>query len=309
MYFTADTFATVFAISDLHGDVDAAIVLFCDVMRVVQWDQGHQNSWHWISPVPTCVVVCGDVLDRSRGNGQGGPEFGENERQNTLPDDLFLLHMLNHWSDLAAEAGSALIRIIGNHEVFLYDGYASDYGKGVLYDRVERHHNANGDTHLNHRLSFRTPGAAYWDAIWYKGVVALWLQIGEWLFVHAGLTPRAVDALHPHNKAIQILRNWASKSEPSIDRLPAGIVDALQTRCMDVGNPRAGCMARNMLNRWSRVSQHPPATKLVVGHSVQFPNDSETVLVHSHRTDHPTRVIPCQQSPSGWVFSVETWSQ
>ena len=306
MYFTADAFATVFAISDLHGDVDATIVLFCDVLRVVQWDHRNENSWRWVAPVPTCVVVCGDIVDRSRGNGRGGPAFGENVRQNALPDDLFLLHMLNHWSDLATVAGSALIRIIGNHEVFDYDGYASDHGKHLLYDRVERHRKANGDVHLNHRLSFRTPGAAYWNAIWSKGAVALWLQIGEWLFVHAGLTPHAVRALHPHNTAFQTLRIWASGTEKGIDRLPRGIADALQTRTMDAGNPCAGQLARGLLRQWSNISIHPPATKLVVGHSIQTPGPHAAVFVHARRVDHPHRSTGLL---SEWSFSVDTWNQ
>lgn len=109
MYYATDAFAVVFAVADLHGDVDATLTLFCDIMQVVAWNRehtAHTGSWRWVARAPTCVVVCGDVVDRSRGKGRGGPTFGENKHQTALPDDLFLLHLLNHWSALAAAAGS-----------------------------------------------------------------------------------------------------------------------------------------------------------------------------------------------------------
>lgn len=104
MYYAADAFAVVFAVADLHGDVDVAITLFCDIMQVVAWDTPN-SLWRWVARAPTCVVVCGDVVDRSRGKCRGGPAFGENGHQKELPDDLFLLHLLNHWSTLATAAG------------------------------------------------------------------------------------------------------------------------------------------------------------------------------------------------------------
>jgi hypothetical protein len=300
MYYAADVFEVVFAVSDLHGDVELTMTLFGDVMRVVAWDRG---SWRWVAdPVTTCVVVCGDVVDRYRSGGTY-PEKGENVLQTEQPDDLFLLRLLNQWSRLAAAAGGAVIRLIGNHEAFAYPTYASHRSKQLLYDRTERHHAAGGDLDHNHRLSFTTPGAAYWDAIWSDGVVALWVQIGGWLFVHAGLTPAAVRALHPHDRAFRTLREWVSERSPHRS-LPIGIRDALETRTLNTSNGLAGTHTRMLLNDWSRHSGHPTAV-LVVGHCVQsmeafFPTVGHS-LCHAHR------IHRALADRTTWWHSIDTW--
>lgn len=78
------------------------------------------------------MVVCGDVLDRSRGNGAN--KGGENDRQTTFPDDLWVLKLLNRWATLAegAETGCALIRLLGNHDIMYYKGYSSEQGNETL---------------------------------------------------------------------------------------------------------------------------------------------------------------------------------
>jgi hypothetical protein len=330
MYFDADAFSIVFAVGDLHGDVDVAMTLFCDIMQVVAWDMrdNSKGSWRWVARTPTCVVICGDVVDRSRHKGMGGPVFGENCHQSALPDDLFLLHLLNHWSSLATAAGSqhwatppphiqtfelwpsavhsALIRLIGNHEVFAYTDYASTHSKQLLYDKVERHGGFNMDIHHNHRLSFMTPGAVYWNAIWNKGMVCLWLQIGATLFVHAGLTDAAVRALHPHDKAFATLRMWVSN--PDRSRLPRGLRDALETRTLDANNPQAGILTRKLLNAWSHIAMRTTTT-LIVGHSVQsIPGTKIYCGVLHHMRLVMRRPRDASSLTKFWAF-VDTWER
>jgi hypothetical protein len=96
-YYSAAAFPTVYAVGDLHGDVETAITLFRDVLGAVRFIED-TGSWAWTLPSRTAVVVCGDVVDRSRGFRR--TTKGENVSQADLPDDLFLLRLLNEWDTL-----------------------------------------------------------------------------------------------------------------------------------------------------------------------------------------------------------------
>jgi len=112
--YDGDRFDTIYVIGDLHADVGLTMRIFRDKLHLVNvHPDGH---WHWVGGPRICVVVCGDVTDRSRNpNARSTP--GENEEQQSMPDDLHVLLMLNRWAELAVESSSLLIRLLGNHDV------------------------------------------------------------------------------------------------------------------------------------------------------------------------------------------------
>jgi hypothetical protein len=300
-YIPANRFDAVYAVGDTHGDVGVAIAVFENLLGVVERTPpkaaGSPAGWRWRRP-RCAVVVLGDVVDRSRRHRTS--ESGENEYQVDRPDDLFLLELLNHWADLADAAGSLLIRLVGNHEVFQRDLRFSTARDERLLLQLERHAECGGggtpiDPGCNRTASFCRTNGAYFDAIWRKGHPRVIQQIGPWLFVHGGLTERAltyVAEAKPEN-LFRVARRAAAAGCAGV---PNGLADLLQDRGLDAGrNPTTGGRARRLLRRWERVTGGPPVAALVVGHCLQLPQDvaekhrwNPSIVVHTKRVSDPT---------------------
>jgi hypothetical protein len=294
--FPVDAFDTVYAVSDLHGDVDVAITLFRDVLRVIgNPPEAPPTVWRWVAPPRTCVVVCGDVVDRSRHEGRGGPRYGENERQSLLPDDLVVLHLLNHWARLADVEGSGckVLRLLGNHEVFGATATSADCVSLCslrLLAGLEQH---DADPAANRCASFATPGAAFFDAIWSPRSVRLLVQIGPYLFTHAGISSRTLRMLHDVDvdDVDAVVAGWSddvrrAMVQRRLDGLAPGIADILYSRVMALHpdeDDRAGVgiLARHLLGRWSAVTGVPAHT-LVIGHNTCTPSMCRSATAHVH---------------------------
>lgn len=284
-YYDAAAFDTVYAIGDTHGDVESAIVLFRDVLQAVRFDAA-TRQWAWVLPPRSAVVVCGDVVDRSRALRR--PTQGENAQQDQLPDDLFLLRLFNHWDALAMETGSRVFRLVGNHEVFPETiQHSTGNDERLLYERVEKHPACGRDLTCNRVLSFTTPGSAYYEAIWNDNRARVVLQIGGWLFVHGGLTDRAVEYARTRSVAgiPEVVREFVVGLR---EEVPGGVRDLLQSRALDHVNASAGSEARRLLNLWGAATGKPAPACLVVGHSLQLAADlvlhRNHVMVHRHLT-------------------------
>jgi hypothetical protein len=285
-YHPGETYDTVYAVSDLHGDVDVLLTLFTATLKVVR-DGPH--GWEWVTPDRVCIVVCGDVVDRSRGNNQGGASYGENVRQKDMPDDLYMLRLLNLWADLAAAATppGAVLRVLGNHEVFsaTLRGFASQQSVQLLSDAVECHVGVR-DVHENRVASFTTPYGAYFQSIWYQPCVRLVVQIGGVLFLHAGLTPRTMNYMqetgHTPNDMLDTVQAYVL-GETS--ELPPAVADILQDRTLTDNTPQTASRTRYILRRWNALfPDHETAHTLVVGHCTQFPETiAHDVRVHGSR--------------------------
>jgi len=124
--------AHVYAIGDLHGDVEAAMACLalcpCIVVEVFAegaWTSGAAPAapgaaaarWRlrWAAADPSAVVQCGDVLDRLR-SGRGNPS--DEEAHGGADEDmiLFAFNILHTQARLAG-AGGHVIRLLGNHEL------------------------------------------------------------------------------------------------------------------------------------------------------------------------------------------------
>jgi hypothetical protein len=300
-YYPAEAFDAVYAVSDLHGDVEVALSLFCNVLAVVERRQGF---WVWSAPPRTCVVICGDTVDRSRRHGHGGPLYGENDLQDTQPDDLYLLRLLNHWAFLAdtANNGGKLLRLIGNHEVHGAedDGpitYVSTHSARLLWRCVERLVPAPKDPNdqrekqgvwlANRRASFSTLGGAYFRAIWYERSAHVLIQIGPFLFTHAGVTHETVDCGIDPDDMRSMVREYMLRLRPS---LPTGVQDIMFTRQYNTTSesPNPGVVARSVVDRWTGAFDRH-TSMLVVGHNATTPGTvyrasaDAAILIHTRR--------------------------
>ena len=54
-YHPADAFDRVYAVSDLHGDVDVLLELFQTTLRVVTQTPSPEGRWVWTAPPRTCA--------------------------------------------------------------------------------------------------------------------------------------------------------------------------------------------------------------------------------------------------------------
>ena len=228
-YYPADAFDTVYAASDLHGDVDVTVTIFRDLLGVVAHPEDCATTWRWVAPPRTCVVICGDVVDRSRVARRGGSDYGENERQSELPDDLFVVKLLNHWAYLADTAGTGckVFRLLGNHEV------------GALRGDERYLHPAVGKAEKDLLgLDQETLYGPAWElGRWLRSLPVL-LKLGPILFAHGGPSPelageeKALDAFNAAvRKAIDVRRSpgdparpqwppaWTSPDTPGTPRL------------------------------------------------------------------------------------------
>lgn len=161
--------AKVFAIGDLHGDLQATKRVF-RVAGVVD----PNDAWVGGNSV---VVQTGDVLDR-----------GNEERP--------LLEWLERVAQAAEAAGGALHRINGNHEIMNVAGDLRYVTPGGFTAFAEY---ANGpipasmsDAPQAHRgrLAAFLPGG-YWAKRLAKYPVVL--QVNDTVFAHGGLTPKHLD--------------------------------------------------------------------------------------------------------------------
>lgn len=52
-FYPSDEWDTVYALSDVHGDVGIVLTLFCDVMKVVERNldpTSDPKTWRWVAP-------------------------------------------------------------------------------------------------------------------------------------------------------------------------------------------------------------------------------------------------------------------
>jgi len=174
----------VVAIGDLHGDIEAARACLRIAECVNEKDE-------WIAPRGTCVVVLGDVVDRFR-EGQSlsikGRGVGEVDGE-----ELKLLEMLNSLSRTAYVRGSAVCRLVGNHEImqsFQRSSGSTLYSSPVA--RAGRYESfVSGDL-----------GRAMRD-----GAPLAIVQVGSFVFVHGGVNEPQIDYANKKGKSLIELAN------------------------------------------------------------------------------------------------------
>lgn len=112
----------VYAIGDLHGDVEAAMACFAACKGCIEVEQlslAPPLSWsvRWVAGCKDAVVQCGDVLDRSR----NAWVEDVNELESGADEELILL-ACNLLSMQARVHGGCFARLLGNHELMNVSG-------------------------------------------------------------------------------------------------------------------------------------------------------------------------------------------
>lgn len=197
----------IIVIGDIHGDLDSFIKTLIKAKLIHipnhiklpdyknRTNENMYNYFHnieWIGD-DTYVVQLGDQIDRIR-----PVDWDENDvaMGDTIKDEGSSLHiffLIWYLNEIATKNGGRVVSVLGNHEFMNIDGDFR-YVSPNEYDEYFKSFNNHYKTHNNNdypngyeeRLkAFRTGNIiSNFFALNYKLVI----QVGEWLFVHAGLT-------------------------------------------------------------------------------------------------------------------------
>jgi hypothetical protein len=188
----------VIAIGDIHGDLEALMVLLDEVADVVRFKCNIRNNkniksiddipFKWIGQ-DTYVVLVGDTIDRKRvGSIKEDDKYLIGEIEN---EEIIIINLLNKITLKANEAGGRLIKLLGNHEVMNLYGYFNYVSDATLKPDRKKKFKSGGE--LAH-------------GIIKCGTLGI-VKIGDWIFVHGGILPGLVK--HIKNKNVD---NFISKA-------------------------------------------------------------------------------------------------
>ncbi len=150
----------IIAIGDLHGDYRASI-LSLRKARVIN----EKNKW---IGGDTVVVQLGDQLDRG----------GRSDNSTDEDSEFKIMNMFDRLHKQAKLYGGAVYSLIGNHELMNVLGDFSYTSKMGIK------HFGNKEGRLE---QFKSGGRLATKMARTRNVV---LRIGDWIFVHGGMTPR-----------------------------------------------------------------------------------------------------------------------
>lgn len=152
----------IIAVGDIHGDL-SALIYSLYISKVVD------KSGNWIG-FNTVVVQMGDLIDKKR--------FNNNlNNSNDSLEEIRIIDFLNNLHLKALKFGGCVLRVIGNHEIMNIMG---DFSYVLPY-------HLNGFKGNNIRKKLFQPGGILAKKIMTNSNAII--QIGNWVFVHAGLLP------------------------------------------------------------------------------------------------------------------------
>ena len=187
------------AIGDIHGDLSVAIkaLKLAGVISMnIDDNIKDVSNINWTGG-NTFVVQLGDQIDRVR------PEKYFNnlciEENNIIEDegsDLKIIYLFERLNSQALKQGGALISILGNHELMNVDKdfrYVSpkEFREFGNFFKGKLEFNSNLPYGYKERLEAFKPGGILSKklALTRYSIV----QVGSWLFVHGGLTPKCAN--------------------------------------------------------------------------------------------------------------------
>ena len=198
----------VYAIGDIHGDLEAFLVLLEEVCQVCSFNCPIRNNknikshrdidFKWIGG-DSYVVLVGDIIDRKRVGSIEKDGFLVGEIEN---EEIILINLINRITIEANKAGGRLIKLLGNHEVMNLYSYFSYVSEQTLKE--------NGG--YKERTNKTKPGGEMSKKIIKCGTLGI-VKIGDWIFVHGGILPALISAVKESgvtnfiNKANSLARN------------------------------------------------------------------------------------------------------
>ena len=227
----------IIAIGDIHGDWDILIkcLLLANVIHLNKY-----NKYDWIGS-NTVVIQVGDILDsRCRAQICHKETPGNNE-------ELIYKFLINLNKEAEKVGGNVLI-VLGNHELMNIMGdlsYASD-------------HAVNAFGGYDNRKKIFQPGIGYWANLLACNANSI-IQVGSWLFAHAGLT---IDHVVDDIDAINVpVRNYILGKQSSLNPT---IMDFFWHR-----NYERGYSCDDFIKYISQLRGLSAPKGMVIGHSVQ----------------------------------------
>lgn len=279
-------FRALYAVGDLHGDVGLVLRIFRDVLQLVAPSSSSvADRWVWVGGPAVCVVICGDVVDRERTPGRFSSP-GENSEQDRYPDDLYVLWLLNDWSELAELHGSCIIRLLGNHDVFQYRNHTTPRSLQLL---------ARLEPGVSRSRSFAT--GEFHRAIWHKSCRII-VQIGHVLLVHGGLTDKALSEIGRigFRSAITLFYKRVVTAAPAED----GAMESLLLTRENQNGPSVK-RVRHLLAKWNAVMRPSvDATVLVTAHNALLQPPRGSILVGGQPSPRRGVCYFTRSSPDGW---------
>jgi hypothetical protein len=203
------------AIGDIHGDLPVAIKalkLAGVINKNIPNDTKNIEEIHWIGD-KTHVVQLGDQIDRVRPGvlinnicPDNDPELVEDEGS-----DLKIICLFNRLHSQAKRVGGACLSILGNHELMNVDG-------DFRYVSPKEFREFGNFFKASKSLKNTKFPYGYFErkrAFECGGIIAKKLaetrfstvQVGSWIFVHGGLTPKMAN-MYSIKDINYNIRNW-----------------------------------------------------------------------------------------------------
>ena len=157
----------IVVIGDVHGDFNV-------VLHSLKKAKLINNKNKWIGG-KTFVVQIGDILDRG---GRGDSVDTDNPYV-----EVDIIRYLINLKKQALQVGGNVFFLIGNHELMNLEGDFSYTSPNTT----------NGMGGIYKRTKLLKPGGALSKLIGIYGIAVL--QIGKWVFSHAGLLPHSLAAI------------------------------------------------------------------------------------------------------------------
>lgn len=201
----------IIVLGDIHGDLDALIecLIIAKVIKIpdnvkvppykIRNNKNMYEFFHkiiWIGD-DTFVIQLGDQIDRTRPVDWDSNDIGIGKTINDEGSSLHIFFLMWYLNCIAKINGGRVINILGNHEIMNIDAdfrYVSPFEFEEYYNgfhnfyknTIDNNEDNNKIKGYNERKKAFSRGnlISNFFGINYKLVV----QIGKWLFMHAGLT-------------------------------------------------------------------------------------------------------------------------
>ena len=202
-YYKLPEGAKLVAIGDIHGDFSvcikslklAGVIPLTTPNYVESLDE--LDNIEWIGK-NTHIVQLGDQIDRCRPNSWYRDICNDNDTYKDEGSDLKIMELLDKLNEKAQFQGGAVLSILGNHEIMNCVGdfrYVSpkEFEEFGEYFKIVKKNNPNRIFPYGYkeRKQAFSPGGmiARKFASNRKSV----LQVGKWVFVHGGITPKSAN--------------------------------------------------------------------------------------------------------------------
>ena len=288
-YYSIPDGAKLIAIGDLHGDYIATIksLKLAGLMPMKTSYCDDPEAIPWIG-YDTFIVQLGDQIDRCRPTEWYRDVCADNDTYKDEGSDLKIMRLLDNLHIEAQKMGGAVLSILGNHEIMNCVGDFR-YVSPLEFEEFGEYYNAK---HTQHKRIFPYGYKERKQAFSPGGIIAKRfaalrhsiVQVGNWVFVHGGITPQLAEkySLDEMNEGIKkwLLGGRDKKTKNIFNDLYEDDEDGIfWTREFgDLGNWNKGSSERlfqktiDLLNQKNDRNMKNHIEGLIMGHTPQYLN-------------------------------------